>query len=97
MFGIVFSALNTALQWVFRGVVIKFVILSVIYYVVTFIANEVLGQLDISPLTNLETSINSAPGSMLYFLGVFKLDVGIPMILSAMLVAFIIRRLPIIG
>ena len=97
MYGILVSALNFILGWIFRGVVVKFVILSAIYYVVTFIVNEVLSALDISPLTNLQTTINSIPASMLYFLGVFRLDVGLPMILSAMLVAFIIRRLPFIG
>lgn len=97
MFAIFFSAINSALGWIFRGVVIKFVILSAIYYVVVFIAEQVLGQLDISPVQGLENSFNSLGPSILYFMGVFRLDVGIPLILGAMLTAFIIRRLPIIG
>ena len=97
MFGIVLSALNAILGWIFRGVVIKFEILTALYYVITFIVSEVLSLLDISPVQNLETSINSLGASILFFMGVFKLEVGIPLILGAMLTAFMIRRLPFIG
>ena len=97
MFGIVLSALNAILGWIFRGVVIKFVILTALYYVITFIVSEVLSLLDISPVEGLEASINSLGASILFFMGVFKLEVGIPLILGAMLTAFMIRRLPFIG
>lgn len=97
MFGIVLSALNSVLGWIFRGVVIKFVILTAIYYVIAFIVDEVLTQLDISPLTGLQSALDTLPDGVLFFLGVFRLDVGLPLILGAMLTAFIIRRLPIIG
>ena len=97
MFGIVLSALNAVLGCIFRGVVIKFVGLTFLYYVVTWIANSVLTKLDISPLTNMESNINSLSSGILFFLGYFRFDVGIPMLLSAMLVGFLIRRLPIIG
>ncbi len=97
MFGILVSALNTALAWFVRGVVIKFVILSAIFYVVTWIAESVLGQLDISPLTGLQTVINGIPTGVLWFASKLRLDVGLPLILGAMLTKFVIRRLPIIG
>jgi len=97
MFAILFSAFNAALGWFVRGVVLKFVAMSVLFFVITEIINAVVTRLDLSPVTNLGNNINNLPASLLYFLGVFRLDVGLPMILSAMLVAFIIRRLPIIG
>lgn len=97
MYGILVSAFNFVLGWIFRGVVIKFVILTAIYYVVTWIAEAVLSQLDISPLTGLQTVVNAIPEGVLYFMGLFRVDVGLPLILGAMLTAFIIRRLPIIG
>ncbi len=97
MFAILFSAFNAALGWLVRGVVIKFVILSAIAYVIAWIAEAVLSQLDISSLTNMETNFNSLGSGILYFLGVFRMDIGIPLILGAMLTAFLIRRLPIIG
>lgn len=97
MYAILVSAFNAALGWLIRGVVIKFVALAAIYYVVTWIAESVLNQLDISPLTGLQTVINGIPASILYLMGVFRFDVGLPLILGAYLTAFVIRRLPIIG
>lgn len=97
MYAILVSAFNFVLGWIFRGIVVKFIILTALYYVITFIVDEVLSILDISPVENLESSFNSLGASILFFLGVFKVEVGIPLILGAMLTAFIIRRLPIIG
>jgi len=97
MFQVLYAVFNYALGWLVRGAVIKFVILSAVYYVVTFIADAVFGRLDISAMSGLQTAFSSLPESTLYFMGVFRLDVGIPLILGAMLTAFIIRRLPFIG
>jgi Protein of unknown function (DUF2523) len=97
MYGILVSAARFLLGWLLRGVVVKFVILSAIYYVITFIVEGVLSQLDISPLTGLQTLLDTLPSGMLYFMGVFRFDVGLPLILGAMLTGFVIRRLPIIG
>lgn len=97
MFGILVSAFNVALGWLVRGVVIKFVILSALYFVVTWIAEGVLSKLDISPLTGLQSLLDSMPTGLLYLMGVFRFDVGLPLLLGAMLTAFLIRRLPIIG
>ncbi len=97
MYGILVSAANVLLGWLVRGVVVKFIILSAIYYVVTWIAESVLGQLDISPLTGLQTVIDGIPTGVLWFASKLRFDVGLPLILGAMLTKFIIRRLPIIG
>lgn len=97
MYGILVSAANFLLGWVFRGVVIKFAILTALYYVITWIAESVLNQLDISPLNNLQTVMQGLPQGVLWAMGVFKFDVGLPLLLGAMLTAFLIRRLPIIG
>lgn len=97
MYALLASAANYLLGWIFRGVVIKFVILAALYYVVTWIAESVLGQLDISPLTGLQSLIDSLPGGLLYIMGLFRFDLGLPLVLGAMLTKFVIRRLPIIG
>lgn len=97
MYGILVSAANFLLGWIFRGIVVKFIILTAIYYVVSWIAESVLSQLDISSLTGLQTIIDSLPVGVLWFMGVFRFDVGLPLVLGAFLTAFIIRRLPLIG
>jgi len=97
MYGILVSAANYLLGWLVRGVVVKFIILGAIYYVIAWIAEEVLSQLDISPLTGLQTVIDAIPEGVLWFMSYFRFDVGLPLILGAYLTAFVIRRLPIIG
>jgi len=97
MWGILVSAFNYLLGWFLRGVVLKFIVLTMLYYVVTWIAETVLSQLDISPVTGLQTLLNGLPSGLLYLMGVFRFDVGLPLILGAMLTSFLIRRLPIIG
>jgi hypothetical protein len=97
MFGIIKSAFFSVLSWLIKGATIKFVILSAIYFVITWIIESVLPSIDISPLAGLQALVNTLPSGLVYFLGVFRVDVGLPMLLGAMLTAFIIRRLPIIG
>ena len=97
MWDILKSAWNYAFGWIFRGAVIKFTILGAIYYVIAWIAEQVLSVLDISPLTGLQTVINAIPSGVLWMLGIFRFDVGLPLILGAMLTKFLIRRIPLIG
>lgn len=42
-------------------------------------------------------SFGGIPAGVLYFLDPFRLDLGIPMILAAYAIRFIIRRIPVIG
>ena len=91
------SALSWLLNWIFRTVIIKFVILTVLWEVVAWVGREVLSHLDISPLTNLQSTLGGLPSGILYFCGLFRLDVGLPLILGAYLTRFLIRRIPIIG
>ena len=97
MYPLLASAFRFALGWLVRGVVVKFVVLAAIYYVIAWIAESVLNQLDISPLTGLQTVIDGIPTGVLWFMGLFRLDIGLPLVLGAYLTAFVIRRLPIIG
>jgi len=97
MWGILISAAYSVLGWVIRGVVIKFIVLGALYYVVAWIAESVLTQLDISPLTGLQSLLNGLPPGLLYLMGVFRFDLGLPLLLGAMLTSFLIRRLPVIG
>lgn len=91
------SALSWLLNWIFRTVIIKFVILTCIWSVISWIASEVLSKLDISPLTNLQSTLGGLSNGILYFLGLFRLDVGLPLMMGAMLTKFLIRRIPFIG
>jgi hypothetical protein len=85
-------------SWIFRGVVVKFLILTAVFAVMTIVIPVAIAI--ISPYIGVG-SINSAFGSLdsgvWWFLDMFALDYGLPLILSAFVARFLIRRLPLIG
>lgn len=96
------AALKSLGNWIaqlfLKAASIKFVILTAIYWLMMKlyeIAKSVLGNTDW--FTGLPAKIQSLPSDFLFYLQLFKLDVGLPMIFAAYLIAFAIRRLPIIG
>jgi hypothetical protein len=97
MFAIMVSALNTALAWVFRVLVFKAMVFGVLYYITTEFTAAVLSHLGGNSVDALGGAIGGLPSGALYFIGVLRLDVGIPMIFSAYATGFAIRRLPVIG
>jgi Protein of unknown function (DUF2523) len=95
MFGIVLSVFNTALAWIFRSVLVKFIL----YFALFFVTSEFIGL-----VTNLipdGSSVNSTlagiGASTWYFLDAFKVQTGLSLVVSAYATRFIIRRIPIIG
>ncbi len=95
MFGIVLSALNAALAWVFQSVLLKFVIFFALYFVTTEFFEL------IKPMLPQSQNISASFGMLLdptqYFLSVFNIPTGISMVISAYTSRFIIRRIPVIG
>lgn len=95
MFGIVLSALNAALGWVFRSVLVKFVVYFALYFVTVEFTQIMITLLPAA------SSINGAfagiTASVWYFLDLFAFSQGLPIVLSAIATRFIIRRIPVIG
>lgn len=95
MFGIVLSALNSVLEFVFRAVIVKYVL----YFGLYFVTTEFISIID-SLLPNA-SALNSAfagiSSGVWYFLDLFAFSQGLPLVISAVGTRFIIRRLPIIG
>ena len=85
MFGILISALNTLLGFVFRSLIIKFVVFV-----------EILVEL-LPDSSNLSSLFANLSDGFWYFINLSKLPQGISMIISAMATRFIIRRIPVIG
>jgi hypothetical protein len=97
MYGILVSALYTALGWIFRVVVFKAMVFGVLFYITTEFTQAVLTHLTGNSVDALGSAIGSLPSGALYFIGLLKLNVGLPLIFSAYATAFAIRRLPVIG
>jgi len=95
MFGIVLSALNSVLAWLVRSVLVKFAV----YFALYFVVSDIMTLL--TPLLPKAASLGGAFSgigpAVWYFLDVFQFSVGLPAVLSAAALRFIIRRLPVVG
>jgi Protein of unknown function (DUF2523) len=95
MYGLLFSAFNGALGFLLRSVVVKMVVYFALYFITTeFIA--IIATL-LPTASNLNSAFAGIPAGVWYFLDLFAFSQGLPIVLSAVVTRFIIRRLPIIG
>lgn len=86
------------ISWIFREVLIKFVIFSALFAVVSFLVPYVVQFLGtFISSTGLTNAFAGIPDGVWFFLDLFRLDYGIPLIISSMVSRFLIRRLPVIG
>lgn len=97
MFGILMSAFNSVLGFVFRVVIIKFIVFFALFYVVHGLTSVMVSHLLPSGDAGLSGAFGGLTSGMWYFLDLMAFSVGFPMVLSAWVTGFIIRRLPVIG
>lgn len=95
MFGILVSAFNTVLGFLLRSILVKFVFYFALYFVTTEFVAILLSLLPTS--SSLNGAFSSIPSSVWYFLDLFQISFGLPLIISAFVTRFMIRRIPIIG
>lgn len=95
MFGIVLSAFNVVLGFVFRSVIIKFGIMFAAWFLVFEVVSALV--LVVPASTTLTNVLSAFPPTMWYFLELMKVDMGIPLVLAAFTTRFLIRRIPFVG
>ncbi|MCP1573925.1 MULTISPECIES: DUF2523 family protein [Herbaspirillum] len=95
MFGILLSALNVVLGFVFRSILVKFVL----YFGLFFVTTEFIAILtNILPTgAALTSAFGGLPSEVWYFLDLCNVTAGVPILLTAWVTRFIIRRIPLIG
>lgn len=84
--------------WIFRDIVVKFLVLSAIFAVTAVLVPIVIGL--IVPFINtavLSNAFAQLPSGIWFFLDFFNLGFGLPLLISAWITRFVIRRLPVIG
>lgn len=85
-------------SWIFRGVVVKFVVLTAVFGVMAIIVplavNLVLPFVGVSSLSSAFGGLDSG---VWFWLDFFALGYGVPLVISAHVTRFLIRRLPVIG
>jgi hypothetical protein len=97
MFAILISAFNATLAFVFRSIVVKFLIMFALFFVVSAFV-PVLQNAGLLPsATALSTAFGSLPSSVWYYLHVFAVDTGAPMVIAAWASRFVIRRIPFLN
>lgn len=95
MFGIVLSALFSALGFLLRSVLVKFVVFFALFFVTTEFVALVVPMLP--GASSLTQAFQAQVPGVWYFLDLFKVGTGISACLSAFVTRFIIRRIPVIG
>jgi hypothetical protein len=87
-----------AVAWLFRVVIIKFVLMAAVWLLVVefmpFVFELIGVFIDVS---SLSTAFSGIPPGVWFFLDFFALNVGLPLMISAHVSRFLIRRIPGIG
>jgi len=97
MWAFILAGVNTLLSFVFRSVIVKFVVFFGLWFITTEFVT-VLQQVGILPTAaSLNASLSGISPTTWYFLDLFAVSQGLPIIISALVSRFIIRRLPVIG
>ncbi|EFT2481319.1 DUF2523 domain-containing protein [Salmonella enterica] len=89
------AALGEMLAFVFRQIVVKFLLFTVMYLLLTQLAPLLTSYLPNG--ANVSALFNSLPSAVLWFLNISAFDVTFPMIIVAYFTRFFIRRIPFIG
>lgn len=95
MFGILVSAFYTILRWLVSQLVVKFVVLFALFFVVqAFVA--VLAAFIPTP-ASLTSALSGVPAGIWFFMDLFAFTQGVPLVVTAIVYRFLIRRIPVIG
>lgn len=95
MYGIILSAINTALAFVFKQIIVKFFVLFAIFFVIQAFVS-VLGTYVPDP-AKLDTALGSLTNGTWWLLDMFAFTQGASLVVTASVYAFLIRRIPLIG
>ena len=92
--GAIFSAV---IGWLVRTVLIKFVVFTALYVIVSAFISYLMTKLASVGPGSLNAALNAWSPAMWYFADLTLFSQGIPAVISAYVLRFAIRRLPVIG
>lgn len=85
-------------SWLLREVIVKFVVVAAVIAAVSFLAPVAVGLLSsFISVSGLSSAFAGIGPGLWYFILLFRLDFGLPLVISAFISRFLIRRLPVIG
>lgn len=91
------SIISAALTWIFQTIILKFVAFTVLYVIVSSFVSYLLGKLSAYGPTDMLNAMNSFTPAMWYFFDITMFTQFFPAMISAYILRFSIRRLPVIG
>lgn len=98
MFGAVLSALRSVVGWLLGQAVLKGVVLSVIAVLLVALGQWLWGMLpDYFNAQAISSALGQLPAGVWWVLDLFRVTQGLALVLSASVIAFLIRRLPVVG
>lgn len=95
MFGILLSAFWSVLSFIFTQVVVKFCIMFAVYFLIQDLL-PVLGSFIPSP-ASMSSALAGLDSGTWYFLDLMCFSSGAPLVVTALVYRFLIRRMPLIG
>lgn len=90
--------ISKLLNFIFRKTVPKFFLFFALFYLVlefTPVLMRWVGGDEM--ILSLNSSLGAIPSTVGYFLEPFRIDLGLKLIVSALITRFIIRRVPLMG
>lgn len=85
-------------SWLLREIIVKFVVFTAVFALVAFLVPKAVEFL--APWLNtagLAEAFAGLGSGVWFFLDFFQIGFGVPLLISAWVTRFLIRRLPVIG
>lgn len=96
MYAILLSALWSALGFLVRSVLVKFIVFFGLFFVTSEFVPILAGLLPTGD-AGIPALFAAIPAEVWYFLNLFQVPAGVTAVVSAYATRFIIRRIPVIG
>jgi hypothetical protein len=97
MWSFITSGINYLMRGFLNASAVKFVVVSAVAYLIAGLTSLVSSFAQLVNFGSIGQLFGQLPDGLLFFLSIFRLDVGVPMILAAWAARFAIRRIPVIG
>lgn len=97
MFGIVLSSINAAIGPLLTAIFIKSIVFTALSAVILFVISGLTASGILPDANVVLASMGSLPSFTIYILQLFRIDLAIPLLFSAVSTRFIIRRIPFFG
>lgn len=97
MFGILLSALSSIVGFIFKSVIIKFVVFFALFFVVTEFLTVLRSWGGIPQIDTISRNLPAIPAAVWYFLEMMQFPLGLKIAVAAFAARFLIRRIPLIG